>query len=245
MIKLSRAEPPLYLTLEKVAELTSDFRRLGKPVWNHADIRQALLESSYGKCAYCEAKIGDESKYLEVEHFEDKVRSPGKVVDWSNLLPACKRCNVKKGSHDVISEPIINPFDMEPVDHLFFRCYRLRGISELGDFTIGVLDLNNTDRLVLKRFQIGEAITTSLENALSRHARWKDKPTTLTKNSLMNVVERLLSECQDDAAYAATAATSLYGDTRFLDLVFSMKKVELWSNDMEEKHIRASKIRLG
>ena len=39
---------------------------------------------------------------------------PDEVVDWDNLLPSCKRCNTTKGTHDVVTEPIINPFDIDP-----------------------------------------------------------------------------------------------------------------------------------
>ena len=107
MIELNRVVKPSYLTDEKISELTAEFKASGKSVWNNEQIKKPLLESSHGKCAYCECDLRKESNYMEVEHFEDKNHNPDKVVIWNNLLPSCKKCNGAKGAHDVISEPII------------------------------------------------------------------------------------------------------------------------------------------
>jgi len=159
MIKLKREQKPEYLSDEKVHELTNEFKSSKKTVWNNDFIKVPLLNSSYGKCAYCECPLTTESNYMEVEHFEDKNNNPEKVVSWKNLLPSCKKCNGSKGTHDVVSEPIINPFEDEPREHLSMRLYRLQGKTSKGITSIEVTDLNNSSRLVFIRFEIGEKIS--------------------------------------------------------------------------------------
>lgn len=236
LIKISRAASPAYLSLIKSAELTSAFISTGASVWNHDDIKDPLLKSSFGKCAYCEVNLSEESKYMEVEHFEDKENNKNKVVDWDNLLPSCKRCNGSKGTHDVINDPIINPFDTDPKKHLGFRCYRFKKLSDLGKSTIDVVDLNNSDRVVLKRFEVGEAILKSVRNACERYDRWSTSQKTRSKNLLISQVDGLLLECQKEAAYAATAATVLHSDDDYNDLVSRMTASGLWNDDLAEMH---------
>ena len=109
MIKLERSFPPIFLTSIEVKRLTEEYKTTKNSVWNIVELKKALLETSYGKCAYCECDLTVESKYMEVEHFRDKDSYPDDVVEWLNLLPSCKRCNGAKGTHDTVIEPIVNP----------------------------------------------------------------------------------------------------------------------------------------
>ena len=118
MIKLNRPPKPIYLSPEKELELVEKFKESGSAVWKAADITEPLLEASSKKCAYCECRLQEADSYMEVEHFRHKDEYADNVVDWENLLPSCKRCNTKKGTHDVVREPIVNPFDETPGDHL-------------------------------------------------------------------------------------------------------------------------------
>lgn len=126
MIKLKCANPPTYLSYQKKQDLTDKYKTHGTNVWNKKEIKDALLRISHDKCAYCECEIGSAAGYLEVEHFIAKSIDPDKVLEWENLLPSCKSCNGKKGSHDVIAEPIINPYKDEPKNHLSFIHARLK-----------------------------------------------------------------------------------------------------------------------
>src|SRR5437868_15151041 len=94
MIRLTRPPSPAELTQQVQQELTALFKADGKVVWDRGFIKDTLRLMSSGKCSYCECSLGEESKYLEVEHFADKHSYPDQVVDWLNLLPACKHCNV-------------------------------------------------------------------------------------------------------------------------------------------------------
>lgn len=114
MIKLERQPKPNYLSEAAVIELTEKFKSDGSSVWNHPQIKTPLLASSYEKCAFCECSLSDESKYMEVEHFKYKSLYKDLVVEWTNLLPTCKRCNIAKGIHDVTADLIVNPYEVDP-----------------------------------------------------------------------------------------------------------------------------------
>jgi uncharacterized protein (TIGR02646 family) len=233
MIKLSRGQKPSYLTDEKVKELTDEFISNQKNVWNNNHIKEALLLSSNGKCAYCECSLTTESNYMEVEHFEDKSNNPDKVVLWSNLLPSCKKCNGSKSTHDVISDPIINPYEDDPREHLALRLYRLRGRTDKGVKTIDITSLNNSDRLVMSRFEIGEKIHELVEVSWDRYHVYMERKDTRSRNRVVAVIEGLLKECQPTSGYAASTATILLTDTKFLELIESMKSEEIWSVELE------------
>ncbi|WP_455853809.1 retron system putative HNH endonuclease [Pantoea endophytica] len=81
--------------------------------YRHDDIRNALRDSSFGKCAFCEG-IPAETGFPEVEHFHPKSIYTDKAFEWTNLLYSCKACNNSKLNHDTQQEPIINPYDLDP-----------------------------------------------------------------------------------------------------------------------------------
>ncbi|URG52416.1 HNH endonuclease [Pectobacterium quasiaquaticum] len=83
--------------------------------YRHDDIRNALKESSFQKCAFCEGKPA-ETGFAEVEHFHPKSLYTDKTFIWANLLYSCQACNNKKLNHDTQREPIINPYDLDPSD---------------------------------------------------------------------------------------------------------------------------------
>ncbi|QUM81158.1 HNH endonuclease [Moritella sp. 5] len=242
MIKLEMAEKPEYLSDEKVFELTEEFKESKKSVWNNENIKIPLLASSFGKCAYCECPLKTESNYMEVEHFEDKKHNENKVVIWENLLPSCKKCNGSKGNHNVLSEPIINPYLDDPKEHLVMRLYRFRGKTEKGTNTIDVTNLNHSSRLVLSRFEIGEKIDELIDTAWDRYGVFSERKDTRSRNRLIKVVEGLLDECQPKSDYAASTATNLLTDTKFIELVSVMKKDSIWTNELGALMINGSTL---
>lgn len=233
MIKLTRGETPEFLTMEKTVELTEKFKSSGTSVWNNSNIKIPLLRSSNGKCAYCECSLTTESNYMEVEHFEDKKHNPEKVVKWDNLLPSCKKCNGAKGSHNVNNEPIVNPYLDDPREHIALRLYRFRGKTSIGERTIDVTNLNHSERLVFSRFLIGEKISELINIAWERFDLYQIKKDSKTRNRLLGVIEGLLKECQKSAAYAASSATILLTDYKFIELVQAMKLSLVWNEDLE------------
>lgn len=156
MIQLTRRNAPSQLTDDFKNDLTTEFKTNGTNVWNHDFLKRALREYSFEKCCYCEVNIDEESKYCEVEHYLPKKHFPDLVLEWTNLLPSCKRCNGQKGEHRTDLEPIIDPTRVNPKDYLGLRNYRIRPKHQLGKRTIECLDLNNYRKLIIKRAQIGD-----------------------------------------------------------------------------------------
>ena len=129
MIKLNRPQKPQILydnaqawTQGIMALVTKygDYKSIPKTekeaalkFYRHEEIRTALKESSFGKCAFCEG-IPAETGFAEVEHFHPKSLYTDKAFEWDNLLYSCKACNNSKLSHDTQQEPIINPYDLDP-----------------------------------------------------------------------------------------------------------------------------------
>jgi uncharacterized protein (TIGR02646 family) len=125
MIRLVARPCPPELTPEVQTALTAKYLADNTTApWKKAYIEQELLLMSHDKCCYCECHIREESKYMEVEHFFAKRWHETQVLEWTNLLPACKRCNIRKSDHDCAIEPIIHPVQDDPRDHLKWRAYR-------------------------------------------------------------------------------------------------------------------------
>lgn len=245
MIKLTRLAKPAFLTPEKVTELTSKYKADKSSVWNTAAIKEPLLNSSHGKCAYCECLLTAESNYMEVEHFEDKSSHPDKVVEWENLLPSCKKCNGAKSTHDVNKEPIVNPYNEDPKNDLAMRLYRIKGKTDKGVTTIDVVDLNHTERLVRIRFDIGEKIQELVKTGQDRLSKYKTTNSVRNRNRLNTSIEGLLYECQPTSNYAASTATILLKDSDFINILKSMNDLDIWTGNLESLYNNAAELVLN
>jgi uncharacterized protein (TIGR02646 family) len=62
-------------------------------------LRQHLYSLAYGECVYCESAL-DVTAELQIEHYHSKNCYPERAFEWTNLLPACTKCNVAKAEHD-------------------------------------------------------------------------------------------------------------------------------------------------
>jgi len=58
-------------------------------------LREALLPLTHGKCAFCESTLGVTDS-PQVEHYVAKTVAPSLAFEWTNLLPACGKCNGAK-----------------------------------------------------------------------------------------------------------------------------------------------------
>lgn len=243
MIHLKRISPPSELTPQEITRLTNKFISDNtKNVWSQTYIKEQLLKMSHNKCAYCECKIIEESKYLEVEHFFPKKHYPNLVVEWSNLLPSCKRCNGKKGEHDPNVAPIINPAIDFPNEHLIFFNYLIRGKDEKGKNTVAVLNLNDMTRMVSIRATIGTQTVETIEGLLERTENFSNgnDSSVINRSRIINGVCQVLLEAQEEAEYSSTVATILFTSEDFLDLVKTMKKNNLWTLEHENLFNKAN-----
>lgn len=241
MIKLDRPNKPIELTQEVQLTLTEKFKETGESVWSKAYIKNALVEMSSNKCAFCETKLGEESKYLEVEHFHHKSLYKEEVVEWDNLLPSCKRCNGCKSNHDTKLEPIINPCNAAPNLHISLENnYRFKGKDELGKMSISILNLNDQDKLILKRFQIGNTIIDKLDDFIDKvnDVLADVNALTIRKSRIKNDVERLLNLGLKDKEYSGTYSTLLIRAGEFKELKEKMIRAELW----EDRHSELERL---
>ncbi len=232
MIKLTRPPKPTELTPEKQAELTEIFKNnKEKAVWKQKFIAEALFEMSYGKCCFSEMRLNQEGKYMEVEHFYHKSDYPDEVVEWENLLPCSRFCNGKKGTHDTKKEPIINPVEDNPKEHLYLKNYRFKGKTELGKLTIDIVGLNNRQHLVTARFEIGDKTQERLADLLE-DVQTKDLTRTQTKNRVLRQLENLMREAIPEAEYSATVATVILNDENYHKVKKILKTNNLWNDEL-------------
>lgn len=230
MIKLDRREPPKKLTPSFVEEKTSLYIMTGKRVWNIGWLKDSLLELSHEKCAYCECKLKVESKYMQVDHFQDKHHYPDKVLAWDNLLPSCNDCNTSKSNHDVVANPIVNPFVDNPNEHLYMEEYRFKWKDEKGKQTIQVLNLNSITRnYEVFRSGLGIEMQNTLSEALNRLRSYINEPSVGNKNSLLNIVEAIMKFCEPQHAYSAVYASVLHRVSEYKELKKGLSDCNLWT----------------
>lgn len=243
MIKLIRSFCPIRLTPDFVKVKTEEYKRTKKSVWNIEWLKDDLKKLSYGKCAYCECDLSKGSSYMEVEHFEDKHHNEDKVMQWDNLLPSCKHCNVHKSDHDVIAEPIVNPFVDNPKDHLYLQCYRYKPKDEKGRTTIDVLQLNDNERkMVYTRFDLGNKLQELILSNIEKLKTYSQNASVINRNKLKNSVNAMLQLCQPESEFSATCATVLHSSVEYLELKTKMKHIGLWSQELERMDIKSSEL---
>lgn len=134
------------IVLEKIRD-SIELAKAEKSRYNHADIKEAIVAETSGKCAYCESMVRHVT-YGDIEHITPKTSSPELWFEWSNLTLACDVCNTKKGD-DV---EMIDPYSTDPEQRLVFfgaMVWPVPG-DEQADLTIRALDLNRSE-LIGKR----------------------------------------------------------------------------------------------
>jgi hypothetical protein len=169
---------------------------------------------------------------------------PELVVKWTNLLPACKRCNGTKGSHNVRDEPIVNPYEDDPKQHLSLKAYRFFAKTDLGQNLIDVVGLNHQDRAINKRFEVGNMIYENIEKAIDRMRLFSNSRSTKDKNRLLSTVAGLVSESHPRSVYAATAATILHDSHQFQEVLKFLLNEGLMTSEIEEGIRKSSEIAL-
>ncbi len=229
MIKLSYPLQPVELTNEVIEELT--FKAKEKPVWKQPYIEKALLKMSFEKCCFCETKVNEESKYMEIEHFYPKSLYPNEVIAWENLLPICGRCNKQKSDHDTKQQPIIYPAKDNPKIHLELRNYRLYGLTQLGKETIEVVHLNDRQKLVNKRFEFGNKICEKLEILLELSHNYTNNTSIRTKNKIVGELKNIMLEGTKQYEYSATVATILLTNPNYAEIKKLFEKCNLWTDE--------------
>jgi uncharacterized protein (TIGR02646 family) len=117
MIKLQKGPEPAIL-IRKAADWTTelldaiaagqDEDSIKSSRYAHKEIKQALLEETNEKCAYCESKPLHVT-FGDVEHISPKGIDPARAYDWSNLTLACSVCNNGKRAKENLVDPYGDP----------------------------------------------------------------------------------------------------------------------------------------
>jgi hypothetical protein len=229
MIQLKAVPPPSELTPSVVAELTAKFKEDSTSVWNKDYIKKALLDMTDYKCAYSEIKLQEEGKYMEVEHFLPKNPHADKVVEWDNLLPASKFCNVKKGDKP---HPIVHPVRDAPNEHLYMVDYAIYGRTEKGKNSVIVLGLNDEEHLLKPRREIRFATQNELQKQFWRVKSFETNPT--IELEIAHALENLMKQGKRKEPYSATVATTILNDSHYLEIKQIFKSYNLWTAEFED-----------
>jgi hypothetical protein len=146
MIALTRPECPNPVALAK---------------GNYKDLvnKEALRQSTAGKCMYCESKIEHISP-AHIEHIKPKKKFPELEFVWDNLGFCCPICNTNKGDKYDETTPFINPYNENPDDHIIFLGYYAhpRQGSERGEYTKEELGLNRAGLIDRRKDRIDKLI---------------------------------------------------------------------------------------
>ncbi|MDB6139825.1 MAG: restriction endonuclease [Verrucomicrobiaceae bacterium] len=124
-----------------------------------ARLRRQIVERATALCEYCLIHQDDMHFTFQVDHIiSRKQRGPTSAA---NLALACLRCNVAKGTDvgALIGRPrrlirLYHPRQDRWADHFRLAAARIIPLIEIGEATAQLLDLNASDRLLLRRVLI-------------------------------------------------------------------------------------------
>jgi uncharacterized protein (TIGR02646 family) len=162
------------------------------------ELRRHLQEQFPAKCAYCESFV----EVPDIENFRPKLNATNLdghvdddcywwlVFEWSNYLPACRQCNIMKGTRFPIkgarAKPgavgpileregrlLLDPCEDNPEEILLFlKDGRVTSEDERGKVTIDVLNLN---RATLIEARSRELKQLQLQLRLVEHEKFSPK----------------------------------------------------------------------
>lgn len=236
MIGLIRPPAPAILTPAFIAAGVARYARDGSSVWNVDDLKTALSQMSEGKCAYCEVRLGEGPAYLEVEHFYAKTHHPGRVLDWANLLPACRRCNGKKGDWDVAlpGQMIVDPVLTAPKSHIRLdEAYRPIGLTPEGETAILEIALDDIGRLGVMRYKIGETFKRKLEDLHDRYTALAAAAAPRQRRQTIRKIKDALAKCRSGEPFSAVLATVLLRSPNYVALKGAMTAAGEWDAELQ------------
>ena len=119
--------------------------------------KEALRESTSGKCMYCECMI-DHNSFAHIEHIKPKAldKFPELEFVWENHGYSCQMCNNEKGQKYDDDIPFIDPYNEDPEEHiLFFGAFAYAKLgSERGEHTINEIKLNRAGLIERRKERI-------------------------------------------------------------------------------------------
>lgn len=211
-------------------------------------MKDELFELYHGKCVYCELTLRVEG-WDQLDHFRPKnevldehkrpvcfgrTRTPHTgyywlAYEWTNLVPACSYCNVRKGAlfpitpgssyarrsgEEAGEKPIfIHPVTDNPADHFEYVPITgfLKSRTTRGKYCIDLLDLNR-EGLVNERRAAYRACVELLSDVLDAVKKSADPPA--------DELGRLQAVLQGVAQYSLVGRHALQQCRDTLDAVF-------------------------
>lgn len=149
MIELTKLEKPKILKnkaekWKEELEIIENPSEALKKRYNHKEIKEALLEETSMKCAYCESKILHVT-YGHIEHILPKSIFIEKTFEWENLTLACNKCNINKGDYFDKTYSILNPYIDKVEEHINIKGPLIVAKTRKGQISINKLDLNRME----------------------------------------------------------------------------------------------------
>ena len=171
MIRLTKGPEPVILKrnaaawtreLQTAIAIGQNLNDVRSRQYGHKDIKDALIEETHAKCAYCESKplhvdFGD------VEHIIPKSVERQRTYEWANLTLVCGRCNTYKSD----KEGLFDPYAEDPGAYFEFHGPYIANIpgSEIAYLTRTILKLNRTE-LIERRVEKLDALGRQIEAVL-------------------------------------------------------------------------------
>jgi uncharacterized Zn-finger protein len=188
-----------------------------KARYRHPEIKAALVAETFAKCAYCESKLRHIT-YGDVEHIVPKSVELEKTFEWSNLTLACDICNTNKSSHFGNHEDLVDPYVVEPSNHLNFAGATVFAIPGDGPgmATESTLSLNRID-LVERRVERLSALNRQLHLLVE-----------IADENKKAVIRRDIEtrELASDKEYAAMARKFVGDELRRIDAMVNGEKAD-------------------
>ena len=127
----------------------------------NTDSVNKALDDMYGDfCCYCEGRI-TVTGYKRIEHRKPRSKFPELCYEWSNLHTSCEVCNGNKSELWSSDNPIIDPSEDNPKEHLEFkksfiveRNNSLRGKTTIEHVCLNREKLEEARRRILQRMFI-------------------------------------------------------------------------------------------
>jgi hypothetical protein len=121
-----------------------------------ARLRRLVVQRAHGVCEYCLIHQDDACFSFHIDHIVSrKQRGP---TTSANLALSCLRCNVAKGTDPgaYIGRPprlvrLYHPRQDRWDEHFRLAAARIVPMTEVGEATVRLLDLNAPDRLLLRK----------------------------------------------------------------------------------------------
>lgn len=121
-----------------------------------ASVRALVAARALRSCEYCLVHAEYTAFTHQVDHI--RARKHGGTGDADNLAYACAQCNRFKGSDIAAPDPksgelvpLFHPRTMRWADHFALDGPRIVGLTPIGRATERLLQLNQIDRLLLRK----------------------------------------------------------------------------------------------